>query len=103
MKRRTVLSQGQLKKVISCLVLLSICFIATAVTNASWSKTISGNSLSTGPAKHPNPNLSLSSPAFSLAPEPVRSPDSLWQFMDEASFIEKQKERIIAPQVYKAV
>src|SRR6266404_3379748 len=103
MKRRTVLSQGQLKEVLSCLVLLSVCFIATAVTNASLSKTIDGNSLSTGSAEQPNPNLSLSSSAFSLAPEPGRSPDALWQFMDEAPLIEKQKERIIAPQAYKAV
>lgn len=103
MKKRTVSSQGQLKKVLSCLALLSVCFIATAVTNASLSNTISSNSHSTGSAKQPNPNPSLSSLASSFAPQPGRSPDSLWQFMDEASFLDKQKERIIAPQAYKAL
>lgn len=104
MKRRTVLSQGQLKKVLSCLALLSVCFIATAVTNASLPKMISGNSLSTGSAKQPDPHHSLAPLTSSLASRARKpSDDGLWRFTDQPSLIETQKELILAPQSYQTV
>lgn len=102
MEKRPVSSQAQLRTILSCLILLSVSFVGAAVTNASLSKKISDNRLSTGSAKQPNLKLSPSSPAFSLVPEARKSSDDgVWQFIDQPSLIEKPKERIIAPQSYE--
>src|SRR6185369_5205444 len=101
MEKRQVSSQGQLKTVLSCLILLSVCFIGAAVTNASLSKTISGNSLSAGSTRQPNPKYSLSSSAFSVARRSLD--DGVWRFTDQRSLIEKQKELILTPQTYVTV
>src|SRR5436190_1008550 len=96
MEKRKVSSQGQRKTVLSCLILLSVCFIGAAVTNASLSKTISGNAFSTGSTKQPNPKYSVSSSVFPLSAAAGRSlGDSVWQITNQRSLIEKQKELIL--------
>src|SRR6185295_17519876 len=75
-----------------------------AVTNASLSKTIGGNSLSAGSTKQPNPKYSVSSSALSFAAMARRSSDDgVWQLTDQRSLVEKQKELILTPQTYQTI